>query len=86
MLDAEAVVVLSLLRCDARDERCTDVLVRHDRKRNGRFIVIVSGDSQPHRIVLMKGDSMQVVLSVEEAAIRSKTMNEMAHRSFSNDA
>jgi len=86
VLDAEAVLALSFLRCERLDRRCTDVVLRYDAKRNGRLIVIVEEHSQPHRILLMTGKTLQMVFSVEEAAIRSETLNEMAHRLYSNDA
>ncbi|GAC1453500.1 MAG: hypothetical protein PVSMB8_12430 [Vulcanimicrobiaceae bacterium] len=86
VLNAEAVLVISLLRCGHLTRRCARTITRYDTKRNGRLIVIVNEHSQPHRMLDEIREGMQLVFTATEAAARSEALNEAAHRAFSNEA
>jgi len=86
VLDAEAVIVVSFVSCDALDEACAAVIARFDRKRNGRLISIVASNSQPHRTLVATDASLQMAFSEADAFFRSEALSAAAFRAFSNDA
>jgi len=86
VLDAEAVVAVSLLGCDRLDDSCADAIVRYSAKRNGRLIAVADSTSQPYQALRRAAGTIHIVATSEAASIAAEALVDLAHRTYSNDA